>query len=363
MSEEQDKDSKTEEPTEKKIRDAVEKGNIPFSREVPIFASSMAILVFCVFFMPSGASYLTVSLTDLFANSSRISLSNGEDAVSLFNHVFWEVSHLLLPAFALMMVFGIAASVMQNIPRPAAERVKPQLSRVSIKKGFKRLFGAQGLVDFAKSITKILVISAIVAVAMLSDYFEVLTGMFSDPATVPQTMARLARKVFVIILIATAVLAMADLLWTRYHWRQELRMTRQELKDEIKQTDGDPIVKARQRSLARDRARQRMISDVPRATLVIANPTHYAVALRYKREEDEAPVVVAKGQDLVALKIREIAEGNDIPVFEDPPLARSIFAQASVGSVIPPAFYKAVAELIHVVYAKSATAMNQDSPR
>ena len=128
-------------------------------------------------------------------------------------------------------------------------------------------------------------------------------------------------------------------------------MTKQEVKEELKQSQGDPIIRARLRSIARDRARRRMITSVPRATLVIANPTHYAVALRYVREEGDAPVVVAKGQDLVALKIREIAEENGIPVFEDPPLARSMFAQVSVDSVIPPVFYKAVAELIHRIYA------------
>ncbi len=131
-------------------------------------------------------------------------------------------------------------------------------------------------------------------------------------------------------------------------------MTKQEVKDEYKQAQGDPIVKSRQRSIARDRARRRMMKAVPRATLVIANPTHFAVALRYVREENDAPVVVAKGQDLIALKIREIAEENGIPVFEDPPLARSMFAQVSVDSVIPSVFYKAVAELIHRVYATPA---------
>ena len=130
-------------------------------------------------------------------------------------------------------------------------------------------------------------------------------------------------------------------------------MTKQEVKEEMKQAQGDPIVKARMRSIQRDRIRRRMMTDVPRATLVIANPTHFSVALRYVREEGDAPVVVAKGQDLIALKIREIAEENGIPVFEDPPLARSMFAQVSVDSVIPPVFYKAVAELIHRVYAAS----------
>jgi flagellar biosynthesis protein FlhB len=152
-------------------------------------------------------------------------------------------------------------------------------------------------------------------------------------------------------MLSAGLLAVVDVFWTRHHWYSQLRMTKQEIKDEYKQSQGDPIVKQRQRAVARDRARRRMINNIPRATLVIANPTHYAVALRYVREENDAPVVVAKGQDLIALRIREIAEENNIPVFEDPPLARSMFAQVSVDSVIPPVFYKAVAELVHRVYA------------
>src|SRR5690606_29832994 len=162
------------------------------------------------------------------------------------------------------------------------------------------------------------------------------------------------RKMLVVILIATALLAAVDVAWSRHHWFTQLKMTKQEVKDEYKQSQGDPIIKSRQRSIARDRARRRMINNVPRATLVITNPTHYAVALRYVREESDAPVVIAKGQDLIALKIREIARENDIPIFEDPPLARSMFAQVSVDSVIPSVFYKAVAELVHRVYVKQA---------
>lgn len=133
-------------------------------------------------------------------------------------------------------------------------------------------------------------------------------------------------------------------------------MSRQEIKDEHKQVEGDPIVKARLRSLARDRARRRMMTAVPKATLVIANPTHYSIALKYVRDEDAAPVVVAKGQDLVALKIREIASEHGIPIFEDVALARSMYKQVSVDSVIPAQFYQAVAELVRIVYAKKAKA-------
>ncbi|MDP3524685.1 MAG: EscU/YscU/HrcU family type III secretion system export apparatus switch protein, partial [Hoeflea sp.] len=214
-----------------------------------------------------------------------------------------------------------------------------------------RIYGAKGMVEFAKSLTKIVVVSAIVATVMQGEFFRSLDFMFMDPTLVAPDIARLAAKVIIVVLLCTATLAILDVLWTRYSWHADLRMSKQDIKDELKQSDGDPILKARQRSLARDRARRRMIAEVPRATLVIANPTHYAVALRYVREEGGAPVVIAKGQDLIALKIREVAEAHGIPVFEDPPLARSMFAQVSVDNFIPAVFYKAVAELVHRIYA------------
>jgi flagellar biosynthetic protein FlhB len=155
----------------------------------------------------------------------------------------------------------------------------------------------------------------------------------------------------VVIVFVMGAIAAADFIWQRFHWKQDLRMTKQEVKDELKQSEGDPIVKSRIRSVARDRARRRMMAAVPRATLVIANPTHYAIALKYVREEDAAPLVLAKGQDLVALKIRELAEANGVPVFEDVALARSMYKQVSVDSVIPQQFYQAVAELVRIVYS------------
>lgn len=359
MAEGEDKDSKTEDPTEKKIRDAVNKGNVPFSREVPIFASILGMLVYLVFFLPSGASRFSVTLRDLFDQSNAWRLDNGGDAVALFQSLFIEAGVVIVPAFALLMGFGLAASVLQNLPSPVLDRVQPKLERISIAKGFGRIYGAKGMVEFAKSLSKILVVSTIVALVMRAEFFRSLDFMFMDPFMVTPDMARLASKVIVVVLICTATLAIIDLLWTRYSWHNDLKMSKQDVKDEMKQSDGDPIIKARQRSLARDRARQRMIAEVPRATMVIANPTHFAVALRYVAEEGGAPLVIAKGQDLIALKIREVAENHGIPVFEDPPLARSMFAQVSVDSFIPAVFYKAVAELIHRVYSsttKSQTA-------
>ncbi|MDX3926395.1 MAG: flagellar biosynthesis protein FlhB [Shinella sp.] len=353
MAEDQDKDSKTEAPSEKKIRDAAEKGNTPFSREVPVFASTVAIYLFLVFFLPGGVARMNETLRDLFEQPEAWRLNTSGDIIALFRHLAWEAGVLLLPALAMMMIFGLGSSILQNMPSPVLERVRPQFSRLSIPKGLGRLFGKPGLVEFGKSMIKIVVVSLVVVLVMWHDYFAALDAMFSDPATLLYMMSSDANKIMIVILFATALIAVLDFFWTRYHWFTELRMTKQEVKEEFKQAQGDPIIKARLRSIQRDRARRRMITAVPRATLVIANPTHFAVALRYVRDEDDAPTVVAKGQDLVALKIREIAEQNGIPVFEDPPLARSMFAQVSVDSVIPPVFYKAVAELIHRVYAAS----------
>ena len=353
MSDEQDKDSKTEDPTEKKIRDAAEKGNIPFSREVTIFASSLAVYVYLVFFLPGRLAQTGESLRDLFDQPDQWRLGSSPDVISLFTHLAWTASTVVAPILILLMVFGVGSSVLQNMPTPVLERIRPQLSRISPMKGWSRIFGVTGFVEFAKSLFKIVVVSVIMFFTLRGEFYSSIDAMFSDPQVIFMKLASVMKHIMIVILLSTAVVAAIDFFWTRHYWFTQLKMTKQEVKEELKQSQGDPIIKSRQRSIARDRARRRMIANVPRATLVIANPTHFAVALRYVREEDDAPIVIAKGQDLIALKIREIAEQNGIPVFEDPPLARSMFAQVSVDTVIPSVFYKAVAELIHRVYAAS----------
>lgn len=353
MSDDDDKDSKTEDPTEKKVSDAFDKGNVPFSREVPAFASVLGALLFIVFYLPEGVGQVTQGLKGIFEKPEDWRIINAEDAMAIFTHLFWVSSVIMVPIFTILVLFGIAASVFQNVPRPVLDRIQPKFNRLSIPGGFGRIFGKKGMVEFAKNIAKVMVISIIIVITMQSDYFEILGLMHADPTSIIEVMSEHAVTIFVIVLISTAVLSVVDIFASRHFWFEDLRMSKQEIKDEMKQSDGDPAVKARQRSLARDRARKRMIAEVPRATLVIANPTHYAVALRYDADETGAPMVVAMGQDLIALKIREIAEAHDIPVFEDPPLARSMFAQVSLDTLIPPEFYKAVAELIHRIYDQS----------
>ncbi|MBL0370666.1 flagellar biosynthesis protein FlhB [Rhizobium sp. KVB221] len=351
MSDSADKDSKTEAPTQKRYTEAAEKGNVPFSREVTVFASTLGIYVYLLFYLPEGIAHLWETLRDLFDKPDQWRFDSGPDVVALFMRLAWDSSAIVFPAFILMAAFGVGSSIMQNLPSPVLERITPKLSRLSLVAGFNRIFGLPGLVEFGKSLFKVVIVGLIIVLALKSEFISSLDAMYADPSYLVSRLTSDVKTILIIILIASAMIGVADYFWTHHQWFTELKMTKEEIKEERKQSDGDPIIKQRQRSFARDLARKRMIAAIPRATLVIANPTHFAVALRYVREEDAAPIVLAKGQDLIALKIRETAERHGIPVFEDPPLARSMFAQVSVDSVIPPAFYKAVAELIQRVYA------------
>jgi flagellar biosynthetic protein FlhB len=353
MSESSDKDSKTEEATEKKIRDSVDKGQTPFSKETPLFASFVAVLIFAFFFSYDTAMRLGGFLAIFLERPEEWALGNNADAISLYRLVSMEIGRALMVILALMMAFGLAAGIMQNPPQFVADRIAPKMSRISLMQGWQRMFGAKGIVEFLKAVAKVSVATALVCFVLRDAPVRLLEGMATNPTSFALVMLDMAVDILITITLVMALIAVADFIWSRYHWRADLRMTKQEVKDEMKQTDGDPLVKSRIRSLQRDRARNRMMAQVPNATLVIANPTHFAIALRYERNKDSAPVVVAKGQDLLALKIREIATQNGVPVFENVALARSMYNQVSVDTVIPQQFYQAVAELIRTIYASS----------
>jgi len=352
MSEAADKESKTEEATEKKIRDTIEQGKVPHSKESALLASFVAILIYVTFFADGALADTGRFLSDFLERPEVWRLDTAQDAMQLYSMVVVEVGKLLGVLVILLIVAGIGASALQNMPQFVGERIRPQASRISLAQGWTRLFGAAGFVEFAKSLGKLVFVFAILSFLVSEARNKVLAGMLTNPAEFGLVIRSLLINIVTSITLVMAAIAVVDLIWSRFHWLRDLRMTRQEVKDEHKQAEGDPIVKARLRSLARDRARQRMMTAVPRATLVIANPTHFSIALRYVREEDSAPVVVAKGQDLVALKIREIATEHGIPIFEDVALARSMYKQVSVDNVIPSQFYQAVAELVRIVYAK-----------
>ncbi len=354
MAENDDKESKTEEATEKKIRDTIEKGKLPHSKETAILASFVAILVFTLFYAKDGIVGLGMFLSVFMEKPEAWPMDTAADVITIYRVVLLEIGRAVVALLVLLVVAGIGASVFQNVPQFVGERIKPQFSRISLAQGWKRLFGAQGFVEFLKSVAKLGFAIAVLVFTLADDPRRLLAGMITNPWEFGLVIRSIAVDILLAIVFVMGAIAAFDLVWSRFRWKSDMRMTKQEVKDELKQSEGDPIVKSRIRSIARDRARRRMMTAVPRATLVIANPTHYSIALRYVREEDAAPVVLAKGQDLVALKIREIAAEHGIPVFEDVALARSMYKQVSVDSVIPSQFYQAVAELVRIVYSNKA---------
>ncbi len=365
MAEEPDRDSRTEEPTEKKLSDALEKGNTPFSREPAVLTSMLAMLIVAAFLVGPASIRLATGLAALMERPHEWRLDHGGAVMVLLEQLILRALHVIAPLMLAFVVAGIMASVIQNPPRVAFERIRPQLSRISLRKGLKRMFGAPGWVEFGKAVFKFAAVSVVVGIMLKSQTAYVIQTLHAAPQAVPGMLLELAIDLLAAVAVATLVLVVADVAWSRRYWWSNLRMTRQEVKDERKELDGDPIVKARRLSLARDRLRRRMLAAVPKATVVVTNPTHYAVALRYDRERDAAPVVVAKGQNRIALKIREIAQENDVPIVENRPLARSLYHQVEIDQMIPPEFYAAVAEIIHYVFTRTrraADAIGTDRP-
>ena len=344
---------KTEEGSEKKIRDAMEKGNTPMSREASVFLSLGAMLVIASLVMANSIRPLVEALSRLFANPSRGPFATIADTLFVFDFAGVAAAQFLLPILLILMVSGLVAAFAQGLPRVSFERIAPKWSKLSPAGGMKRIFGRDGRVEFLKSSIKLTIVAVIVMIVLRGEGASLPQTLYLDPVALGPMMLGIVARLLGGALVAYAVLAAGDLIWSRLKWRQDLRMTKQEVKDEMKQSEGDPLMKAKRRSLAMDRSRRRMMAAVPRATLVIANPTHYAIALRYVREEGGAPIVIAKGQDLIALKIREIAEGHDIPVIEDKALARSMYDHVEVSQLIPAEFFKAVAELIHFLQARN----------
>ena len=215
------------------------------------------------------------------------------------------------------------------------------------------MFSIKGVVQFGKQALQLSIVGFALTLVLQSEQGRILNLVFSRAVAIPSELLSLMFRLTATVAAASALVVVGDIVWTRMQWLRDLRMTKQEIKDEAKQSEGDPMVKARLRSIALDRARKRMMAQVPRATMVIANPTHYAIAIRYVREEGGAPIVVAKGQDLIALKIREIAEKAGVPVLEQKLLARSMYDLVEVDQAIPPEFYRAVAELIHFLSRKN----------
>lgn len=346
MSEAPDKESKTELATEKKLTDARQKGNVPISREAANLAYLAAGLLVFSAFLEYGLKKLSFTLAIILQEAGTARIGSEADAIAILRGVGWDVIVAIAPAVLSFSIAGVGVAVLQNAPLPVLSRIAPDFSRMSLSKGISRLFSMSGLVEMGKTCFRFLAFAACGGLLMNDIRIEAQNAVLIDPASTLLLTRRATLAAIFLLMCASVALLVLDLPMTYGFWRRELRMTKQEVKDEHKESDGDPHIKARRRAAARSRIRKRNLAAVPKATVIIANPTHFAVALQYVREEGGAPKVVAKGKDLIALEIRRIASENSIPIIEDKLLARSLYAKVDVDQMIPIEFYRVVAEIL-----------------
>ena len=348
IAEDDDEASKTEEPSERKISKAKEEGDIAISQDAKSFIMLLGMLFVIWLVLPLMFKWFYMFSLKFVENPDAIPPDGRHIRLLLYNTVIALMKILGIP-FAIFMVLGIFASVAQTGFVYAPKKLEPNWNKLNIFAAMTQFINMKKIVESLKGIIKITVI-AFIGVLVIRPYLEKVNLM---PGMETMAILSFIHKIVVLLIftvvIAVLVIAVADYAYQKYQHLKKLRMTKQEVKDEYKQMEGDPLVKSRIRQVRMERARHRMMDAVPRADVVIVNPTHYAVALEYKMEKMDAPVVVAKGLDNLALRIREIAEEHDIPIVENPPLARALFASVELDQSIPAEHFKAVAEVIGYV--------------
>jgi flagellar biosynthetic protein FlhB len=348
MADNRDDGQKTEDASQRKLQLARDEGRVAQSREINTWFALATSGVLLLFIAPSLARTVALALAS-FVEPQRFIGSDGV-AWGAVGAILARVAAAVALPLSALMAAGIAGTLVQTGFVFATQRLRFDFSHLSPISGLARLFSLRSLVEVTKSFAKVVVVGVVVTLMLRG---EVNRLSLIAALTPEQTIAEIEHLVVRLLLGVLAVLSLlagADYAYQRLQHLRSLRMSKREVKDEMKQAEGDPAIKARLRQIRMDRARRRMMAAVPGASVVITNPTHFAVALKYEMGEAGAPTVVAKGADLVALRIREIAEENGIPVVENPPLARALHAGVELDQEIPAEHYKAVAEIIGYVF-------------
>ena len=346
--EEEDEASKTEEPSERKISKAKEEGDVAISQDAKSFIMLLGSLFIVWLFVPIMFKWMGALGTSFIERSTSMHIDRGGFIIAFEQGTFGFFKIMAVP-FLVFMVLGIIASLSQTGFIYAPKKLEPNWNKLNLFAAIPKFINKQKIVESIKGIIKITVVSAL-AYFVLRPYLAK-TELLPTMST--QGIMAFIHHVVVLLLftvtIAVLIIAAGDYAWQKYSHLLKLRMTKQEVKDEYKQMEGDPLVKSKIRQIRNERARQRMMENVPKADVVIVNPTHYAVALEYKLNEMPAPKVTAKGVDTLALRIKAVAEEHDIPIVENPPLARALFASTELDQTIPIEHFQAVAEVINYV--------------
>lgn len=346
-----DSESRTEKASEKKRRDERKKGNVYKSQDIVNAVSILAIFVALDKMMPYIYKYLSQVMYKYLVSIKTISDISVKSALSIVRDCFLSLILIAGPIILIALFVGVLASGVQTKFAFSKEALKPKLSKISPLKGIKKMISLRSVVELFKSIIKAIIIGTVIFSSyklIASDTVKLMSmDIFNSVVFVLQAVYKLVIR----LSIAFVAIAVFDYLYQWWEYERSIKMTKQEVKEEYKQTEGDPVTRGRIKEAQRKISQQRMMQQVPQADVIVRNPTHFAVALKYDIEKNAAPIVVAKGQDFVALRIIEEAEKYNIPMMEDKPLARALYSEAELGREIPPQYYTATAEVLAWVYS------------
>ena len=341
---------KSEKATPKKRRDERKKGNVFKSQDAIAVATLVGSFAVLWVLRESFAERLAAFMSLCFETSADSPAALQDILAMVAVQGAAVIAMTVGPILGVTVLCAIAATFAQTKFLVSGESIKPKFSRISPMQGIKRLFSLRSVVEALKGILKITVLMVIIYLTIRDMFLEGSKYLYTDLGVSAAHMADAATGMVLRIILAFIVLAGADFGYQWWDYERQLKMTKQEVKEEYKQTEGDPQVKGKIKQIQRQRAQQRMMQQVPGADVVVRNPTHFAVALRYKPDLDNAPVVLAKGQDSLAARIVQMAEQHKIPTIENVPLARALYAQAELNQEIPPDLYEAVAEVLVYIF-------------
>lgn len=343
-----DTNDKTEDPTQKRLDDALERGDVAKSQEVNTwFVISGGTLVLSMFSGSVGGGIM-MPMRNLIANSWMVH-TDGAALLALGQTLGYAVLAAVGVPLLMLMIAATAGNMIQHRLVWSGESLKPKFSKISPGAGFKRIFGKQAAANFAKGLFKLIALGAVMVAVLWPERHRLEAFLHFDPAEILGVTISLTLHLMGAVVAMLAVVAIADYFFQYRQWYERQKMSLQEMKDEFKQSEGDPHIKGKIRQLRQQRMKKRMMAAVPKASVIITNPTHYSIALSYERGTMSAPVCVAKGVDNIAFKIREVAKEHDIPIVENVPLARALYATVDIDEEIPVEHYHAVAEIIGYV--------------
>ncbi|WP_032112178.1 flagellar biosynthesis protein FlhB [Candidatus Paracaedibacter symbiosus] len=343
-----EQDQKTEQATQHRIDEAFKKGQVAMSREVTHWFALVALALTIMIFLPFSF-WLIQEYLALFIVSPHLIHLDGEVVERLMGSVFLKIIICFVPLGIILIAATLGAGFLQTRLAIQMDALMPKFERISPFSGIKRLISKKALVDFIKNLLKLSAIAACLLTFLGSKIISLPGWTDLHPHLFLRTIQGLALKCLLIIICLLTLIAVLDYLYQKYEFLKNLKMTKEEVKKEHKNTEGDPLIKQRQRQLSQQLIRRNMMKEVPNSSVIVMNPTHYAVALKYEPETMDAPVVVAKGLDLMALRIRDIGRENKVPIVQNPPLARALYKGVEVSQEIPTEHYKAVAEIINFV--------------